>query len=51
MAVPKKKVTEKATGEKYASKAAKARHERSESKKEQVKEYGKAKRTPMKKGK
>lgn len=37
----KKMVMEKKTGEKYASKAAKARHERKESKSEMVKEYGK----------
>lgn len=33
-----KKVMEKATGEKYASKAAMAKHEKSEGKKMQVKE-------------
>ena len=39
---PKNKiVAEKKTGEKYASKAARARHERKESKAEMVKEYGK----------
>lgn len=31
---------EKKTGEKYPSKAAKAKHERTESKKEMVREYG-----------
>lgn len=41
MPAKKKMVTEKKTGEKYASKAAKARHERKESKAEMVKEYGK----------
>jgi len=44
----KKKVTEKATGEKYASKAAMAKHEKKESKATQIKEYGKVKRTPAK---
>jgi N-acyl-D-aspartate/D-glutamate deacylase len=41
-----KKVIEKKTGEKYASKAAMAKHEKKESKAEQMKEYGKVKRTP-----
>ena len=41
-----KKVTEKKTGEKYASKAAMMKHEKKESKAEQMKEYGKVKRTP-----
>ena len=36
----KKMVSEKKTGEKYASKAAKMKHEKSESKKEMIKEYG-----------
>jgi|TARA_R110000868_G_scaffold86593_3_gene242827 hypothetical protein len=35
-----KKVVEKKTGEKYASKAVKAKHEKAESKKEMIKEYG-----------
>lgn len=35
-----KKIVEKKTGEKYASKAAKIKHEKSESKKEMIKEYG-----------
>jgi hypothetical protein len=39
----KKKVIEKATGEKYASKAAMAKHEKNESKAEMKKEYGKVK--------
>jgi len=41
-----KKVIEKKTGEKYASKAAMANHEKKESKAEQMKEYGKVKRSP-----
>jgi N-acyl-D-aspartate/D-glutamate deacylase len=41
-----KKIVEKKTGEKYASKAAMAKHEKKESKAEQMKEYGKIKRTP-----
>jgi len=41
-----KKIVEKKTGEKYASKAAMAKHEKKESKAEQMKEYGKVKRTP-----
>lgn len=36
----KKPITEKKTGEKYASKAAKAKHEKSEGAKERMKEYG-----------
>jgi hypothetical protein len=43
-----KKIVEKKTGEKYASKAAMAKHEKKESKAEQMKEYGKVKRSPMK---
>jgi hypothetical protein len=39
-------ITEKKTGEKYASKKAMAKHEKKESKAEQMKEYGKVKRTP-----
>ena len=39
-----KKVMEKATGEKYASKAAMAKHEKSEGKKMQVKETFKKKK-------
>jgi len=35
-----KMVTEKKTGEKYASKKAEIKHEKTESKKEMVKEYG-----------
>lgn len=35
-----KAVVEKKTGEKYASKAAMAKHEKKEGKKEMVKEYG-----------
>jgi hypothetical protein len=35
-----KKVVEKKTGEKYASKTSKAKHEKKESKKEMIKEYG-----------
>jgi len=38
-----KKITEKKTGEKYASKSAKAKHEKNESKAEMKKEYGKPK--------
>lgn len=37
----KKMIAERKTGEKYASKSAKAKHEGSESKKEMVMEYGK----------
>ena len=36
----KKMVSEKKTGEKYASKSANMKHEKSESKKEMIKEYG-----------
>ena len=43
-----KKITEKKTGEKYASKAAMMKHEKGESKAEMKKEYGKAK-GPMQK--
>jgi hypothetical protein len=39
-----KKVIEKKTGEKYVSKAAMKKHEKTESKAEQKKEYGKVKR-------
>ena len=39
----KKAIIEKATGEKYASKAAMAKHEKSESKSAQKKESGKGK--------
>lgn len=42
-----KKIVEKKTGEKYASKAAMMKHEKSESKAEMKKEYGKVK-SPMK---
>ena len=35
-----KKIVEKKTGEKYVSKSAKAKHEKGESKKEMIKEYG-----------
>ena len=35
-----KKIIEKATGEKYKSKAAMAKHEKTESKAERKKEYG-----------
>jgi len=35
-----KKIVEKKTGEKYASKSVKAKHEKGESKKEMIKEYG-----------
>ena len=38
-----KKIVEKKTGEKYSSKAAKAKHEKTESKAEMKKEYGKPK--------
>lgn len=41
-----KKFVEKKTGEKYASKKAMMKHEKSESKTEQMKEYGKVKRSP-----
>ena len=43
-----KKVIEKKTGEKYASKTAMMKHEKKEGKAEQMKEYGKVKRTPAK---
>jgi hypothetical protein len=43
-----KKVVEKGTGEKYTSKSAMMKHEKSESKTEQKKEYGKVKRSPAK---
>ena len=43
-----KKIVEKKTGEKYASKKAMMKHEKSESKAEQVREYGKPK-GPMQK--
>lgn len=39
--MPKKKMVEKKTGEKYASKSAMKRHERTEGKSERMKEYGK----------
>ena len=39
-----KKIVEKKTGEKYASKSAKAKHEKSESMQERLKEYGKKKK-------
>lgn len=39
-----KKIVEKKTGEKYASKAAKAKHEKSESMQERLREYGKKKK-------
>ena len=39
-----KMVTEKATGEKYGSKAAMAKHEKGEGKKMQMKEKSKAKK-------
>jgi len=45
----KKKVVEKKTGEKYASKAAMMKHEKSESKAEMKKEYGKKSPAKMKK--
>lgn len=38
-----KKIVEKKTGEKYASKAAMMKHEKGESKAEMKKEYGKVK--------
>ena len=41
-----KKIIEKKTGEKYASKAAMAKHEKGESKAEMKKEYGKPKPAP-----
>lgn len=41
MAVKKKPVMEKKTGEKYGSKSAMRRHERGEGKAERMKEYGK----------
>lgn len=43
-----KKIVEKKTGEKYTSKAAMAKHEKKEPKAEQMKEYGKVKKSPMK---
>lgn len=36
----KKMITEKKTGEKYSSKSAKMKHEKGESLKEMIKEYG-----------
>ena len=42
-----KKIVEKKTGEKYASKKAMVKHEKKEGKAEQMKEYGKA-GSPMK---
>ena len=42
-----KKIVVKKTGEKYASKAAKAKHEKTESKAEMKKEYGKPKSPAM----
>jgi hypothetical protein len=39
----RKKMVEKKTGEKYSSKSAKMKHERSESKAERKREYGKKK--------
>lgn len=39
-----KKIVEKKTGEKYASKSVKAKHEKSESMQERLKEYGKKKK-------
>ena len=46
----KKKIVEKKTGEKYTSKVAMMKHEKSESKAEMKKEYGKPKApTKMKK--
>lgn len=45
---PKGKVMEKKTGEKYASKGAKMKHEKSEGKKEQFMEYGFMKSTAKK---
>jgi hypothetical protein len=44
---PMKMITEKKTGEKYPSKVAKAKHEKTESKAEMKKEYGRVK-SPMK---
>lgn len=41
---PAKKIVEKKTGERYTSKAAKARHEKSEGPKERKREYGSAKK-------
>lgn len=45
----KKAIIEKTTGEKYASKAAMAKHEKSESKSTQKKESGKVKSVMTKK--
>lgn len=39
-----KKIVEKKTGEKYKSKAAMMKHEKTEGKKERMKEYGKKKK-------
>ena len=48
----KKMITEKKTGEKYANKSAKMKHEKTESKKERMMEYGsKKKSAPKKMGK
>jgi hypothetical protein len=44
MKAKSKPMVEKKTGEKYASKGAKMKHEKVESKKEQMREYGKVKR-------
>lgn len=40
----KKMITEKKTGEKYTSRSAKAKHERTESKQERKLEYGRKKK-------
>lgn len=50
-ATPKKMITEKKTGEKYASKSAKMKHEKGEGLKEMMKEYGPKKAFAMMKAK
>lgn len=51
MATKGKKITEKKTGEKYASKSAKMKHEKGEGLKEMMKEYGPKKAFAMMKAK
>lgn len=46
---PTRRVVEKKTGERYASKAAMRKHEKSEGASERKREYGAAKRTTKKK--
>lgn len=49
MKAKSKMIIEKKTGEKYASKAAMKKHEKSESMQERLKEYGKTKTPAVKK--